>query len=166
MIRRASGTLSVHEHTREPWLQRHMFEFRHRVPIRRPPQDVFALLTRFEDVPKFVPQVVSAEQTSVGELGVGTIFVQRGRLFGRTVETPTVVTTFEPPSRFGYRTDGGPVPYQAIYDLLPRDAHTLLEATVTVRMRGAVRALEPLVGRGVRRVYLRNLECLRELLEH
>jgi uncharacterized protein YndB with AHSA1/START domain len=63
-----------------------MFEFHEAVRISRPPEDVFALLTRFEEIPKFVPQVVSAEQTSTGEVSVGTTFVQRGRFLGRTVE--------------------------------------------------------------------------------
>ncbi len=142
-----------------------MFAFRHAVRIRRPPQDVFELLTRFEEIPKFVPQVTSAEQTSAGPVALGTTFVQRGRFLGRTVETPTVVTTFEPVSRFGYRAARGPVPYEALYDFAPSDGGTLLEATVTVRLRGAARVLEPLVGRLVQRVYVRNLERLRDLLE-
>ena len=41
-----------------------MFSFRHEVSIRRSREEVLALLMRFEDIPKFVPQVVSAEQTS------------------------------------------------------------------------------------------------------
>jgi ligand-binding SRPBCC domain-containing protein len=142
-----------------------MFEFREAVRVSRPPEDVFALLTRFEDIPKFVPQVVSAEQTSAGEVSVGTTFVQRGRFLGRTVETPTVVTTHEPPSRFGYRADQGPVPYEALYDFTRSDGGTLLEAAVTVRLRGAARGLEPLVGRFVRRAYASNLERMRDLLE-
>ena len=142
-----------------------MFAFRQAVQIRRSSEDVFALLTRFEDIPKFVPQVVSAEQTSAGEVGIGTTFVQRGRLFGRMVETPTVVTTYEPPSRFGYRADQGPVPYEALYHLAPSDGGTVLEATVAVRLRWPVRPLEPLVGRLVRRTYARNLGRMRELLE-
>jgi ligand-binding SRPBCC domain-containing protein len=142
-----------------------MFEFHEAVRISRPPEDVFALLTRFEDIPKFVPQVVSAEQTSAGEVSAGTTFVQRGRFLGRTVETPTVVTTHEPPSRFGYRADQGPVPYEALYDFIPSDGGTLLQAAVTVRLRGAARGLEPLVGRLVRRAYARNLERMRDLLE-
>ncbi len=133
--------------------------------VRRPPQHVFALLTRFEDIPKFVPQVASAEQTSAGELAVGTSFVQRSRFLGRTVEIPTVVTTLEPHSRFGYRADRGPLPYQALYDFSASNGWTLLEAAVTVCRRGAARALEPLVRRFVQHVYARNLDRLRDLLE-
>jgi uncharacterized protein YndB with AHSA1/START domain len=142
-----------------------MFQFRHSVRIRRRPRDVFALLTRFEDIPKFVPQVVSAEQTSAGDVAVGTTFVQRGRFLGRTVETPTVVTTVEPHSRFGYRADRGPVPYEALYDFVPLEGGTRLDATVTFRLRGAGRVLEPLLARYLRRVYARNLERMRDLLE-
>jgi Polyketide cyclase / dehydrase and lipid transport len=109
--------------------------------------------------------VTSAEQTSAGEVAVGTSFVQRGRFLGRTVETPTVVTTFQPHSRFGYRADRGPLPYEALYDFTPRDGGTLLQATVTVRPRGAARALEPLVRRFVQHVYTRNLDRMRDLLE-
>lgn len=142
-----------------------MFSFRQAVSIRRPPQAVFELLTRFEEIPKYVPQVTSAEQTSPGEVSVGTTFVQRGRLLGRTVETPTVVTTFEPYTRFGCRADRGPAPYEALYEFVASDGGTRLEARVTVRLRGAARFLEPLVGPVIRAIYARNLKRIRDLLE-
>lgn len=142
-----------------------MFTFRESVHIARPPEDVFAALTRFEDIPRFVPQVVSAEQTSLGEVAVGTTFVQRGRILGRTVETPTVVTTFEPHSRFGYRANEGPLPYEAAYTFHPTDEGTLLEADVTGRPKRLTRALEPLLRPLMQRVYSRNLVRLKELVE-
>ncbi len=142
-----------------------MFTFRHALTIRCSREDVLSLLTRFEDIPKFVPQVVSAEQTTPGDVGVGTGFVQRGRFLGRTVETPTVVTTFEPPSRFAYRAEQGPVPYEALYELTPSNGGTLLVAHVTLAFRGVVRPLESLLGWYLQRVYARNLERLRDLLE-
>ena len=142
-----------------------MFTFRHELIIRRSPEEVLALLTRFEDIPKFVPQVASAEQTTPGEVGVGTIFVQRGRFLGRTVETPTAVTVFEPPSRFAYRAERGPFPYEARYELTSRNAGTVLAADVTLRLRGLARVLEPLLGQYLGRVYSRNLDRMRELLE-
>ena len=142
-----------------------MFQFHRALIIHRPPEEVFGLLTRFEDIPKFVPQVVSAEQTSPGEVNVGTTFVQSGRLLGRTLATPTVVTVFAPPVRFAYRTDQGPVPYEAFYFFTPRDGGTVLEAAVKVRLRGPARAVEPIAGRLVRRAYAQNLQRMRELLE-
>lgn len=142
-----------------------MFEFRQALTVRRPPEDVFRLLTRFADIPRFVPQVVSAEQTSEGPVSVGTTFVQRVRLLGATIETPTVVTVFEPFHRFGYRAEEGPVPYEAVYGFQAIDGATRLEADVRVSLRGAARAIEPIAGRLVQRAYRRNLERMRSLLE-
>jgi hypothetical protein len=142
-----------------------MFAFRLSLVIRRPPADVFGLFIRFEEIPKYVPQLTSAEQTSPGEVSVGTTFVQRARFLGRTVETPTVVTTFEPYTRFGYRADEGPLPYEAHYAFTPSDEGTLLEADVRVRPPRLARPLQPLLGRLVPRVYARNLDRMRTLLE-
>ena len=85
------------------------------------------------------PRRAQAEQTSPGEVSIGTTFVQRGRLLGRTVDTPTVVTTFEPYTRFGYRADRGPAPYEALYEFFAAEGGTRLEARITVRLRGAAR---------------------------
>jgi hypothetical protein len=60
-----------------------MLRFQVHLVIRRPPREVLCLLTRLEDILKFVPQVVSAKRTSPGPVPVGTMFVQRGSLFGR-----------------------------------------------------------------------------------
>ena len=142
-----------------------MFKFRQAVHIARPPNEVFDALTRFEDIPKFVPQVTSAEQTSPGEVSVGTTFVQRSRLLGKTVETPTLVTAFEQYSRFAYRADEGPLPYEAAYRFRRVEGGTMLEADVTGRPRGMAHAFEPLAKRLVPRIYRRNLERFKALLE-
>ncbi len=76
-----------------------------------------------------------------------------------------MVTTFEPYTRFGYRADRGPAPYEALYEFVAADGGTRLEARVTVRLRGAARFLEPLVGPLIRVMYARNLERMRDLLE-
>ncbi len=110
-------------------------------------------------------EIRSAEQTSAGEVSVGTTFVQRARVLGRPMEVPTVVTIFEPLARFGYQADEGPLPYEAIYAFSRRADVTLLAADVTLRPRGVAWLLAPLAGRLVRTAYRRNLERMRELLE-
>ena len=57
------------------------------------------------------------------------------------------------------------MPYKALYDLTSRNGGTLLAADVTLWLRGPARVLEPLLGRYLHRVYARNLERLRVLLE-
>ena len=78
---------------------------------------------------------------------------------------PIEVTVCEPYDRFGYRAEQGPFPYEAVYDFSSSDGGTLLEADVTMRLRGPARVFEPLVGRLGRRAYAQNLERMRVLLE-
>jgi hypothetical protein len=60
----------------DPWLgEGYGVHVRVSLTIRRTPEAVFELLARFEDIPNFVSQVDSAENTSCGSAGVGT-FVQ------------------------------------------------------------------------------------------
>ena len=141
-----------------------MFTFRVDLVIRRPPEAVLELLTRFQDIPKFVPQVESAEQTSPGAVGVGTTFVQRGRILGRRVETPTRVTIHEPPHRFAY-TAAGVLPYTARYTLSGVAEGTRLDADVSMQPRGLLRLLEPLLAAQLPKLYRANLDRMRQLLE-
>ena len=94
--------------------------------IRRPVEEVFAFMATgfFENRPKWLPQAVESEQTSVGEMQVGTT----GRQLYMSkeaglVETNYIVREYEPPTRFAtdstvtYGTpgngQGGPVTYSA-----------------------------------------------------
>jgi hypothetical protein len=81
------------------------------------------------------------------------------------LELPTVVTIFDPPMRYGYRTNEGPVPYESVYILDPYDGTTRLDVDVTVRPRGLIRLLQPLMARKARTAYVRNLGRMRSLLE-
>jgi carbon monoxide dehydrogenase subunit G len=141
-----------------------VFTFRVSLTIRRSPEAVLDLLTRFEDIPKFVPQVDSAEQTSSGPVGLGTTFVQRGHLFGQRVETPTRVTVHDPPHRFAYQA-AGVLPYTAHYRFIALPEGTRLDVDVTMEPRGLLRLLEPLLARQLPKLYRANLHRMRELLE-
>jgi carbon monoxide dehydrogenase subunit G len=141
-----------------------VFTFQVSLTIRRPREAVLDLLTRFEDIPKFVPQVDSAEQTSSGPIGVGTTFVQRGHLLGRRIETPTRVTVHDPPHRFGYQA-AGVLPYTAYYRFIALPEGTRLDVAVSMQARGLLRLLEPLLAWQLPKLYRANLHRMRQLLE-
>ena len=101
-------------------------EGKYSLNIRRPVEEVFAFMATgfFENRPKWLPQAVESEQTSVGEMQVGTT----GRQLYKSkeeglVETNYIVREYEPPTRFAtdstvtYGTpgngQGGPVTYSA-----------------------------------------------------
>jgi carbon monoxide dehydrogenase subunit G len=141
-----------------------VFTFQVSLTIRRPPEAVLDLLTRFEDIPKFVPQVDSAEQTSSSPVGVGTRFVQRGHFLGRRIETPTRVTVHDPPYRFGYQA-AGLLPYTAHYRPIAVPEGTRMDVDVSMQPRGPLRLLEPLLARQLPKLCRANLDRMRQLLE-
>jgi uncharacterized protein YndB with AHSA1/START domain len=141
-----------------------VFTFEISLTIRRSPEAVLDLLTRFEDIPQFVPQVDSAEQTSSGRVGVGTTFVQRGHLFGRRIETPTRVIEHDPPHRFGYQA-AGLLPYTTHYRFNALPEGTRLDVDVSMQPRGLLRLVEPLLAWQLPKLYRANLHRMRHLLE-
>jgi hypothetical protein len=88
---------------------------------------------------------------------VGTTFVQRGSPLRPTTETATTVTTYQPPTRFGYRGEG-PIPYEAqcAFDAVPDGRH--LTADVASMPEGAHRLLEPVLAPVLIRFYRANLD--------
>jgi uncharacterized protein YndB with AHSA1/START domain len=54
------------------------------VEINRPVEEVFAYATDIKNWPKWHETLLKAEQTSAGELGVGTTFKGKGSMEGRT----------------------------------------------------------------------------------
>jgi hypothetical protein len=141
-----------------------VFQLRLIQTIRRTPADVLALLTSFREIPRYVPEVSAAEQTSPGPVRAGTTFVQHGRFLGRRKTVPTTVTLYEPPHRFGYST-AGPLPYEAEYTLTAVAEGTRLRAEVVVRPRWPLALLEPLLVWNVTSLYRRNLDRMRQILE-
>lgn len=141
-----------------------MFQFAERVFISRSLDDVFSLLTSFEDIPRYVPEVRAAEHTSPGPPGTGSIFVQHLRFLGLRRDIPTLVTDWEPPVRFAYRSTRPPV-YESRYHLTSEGSRTLLEASVTVEPTGWWRLTEPIVRWRMPTIYQTNLMRLKALLE-
>jgi hypothetical protein len=141
-----------------------VFRFQLIQTIRRTPEDVLALLTSFREMPRYVPEISAAEQTSAGPVRVGTTFVQHGRFLGRRMAVSTMVTVHEPPRHFGYRA-AGPLPYEAVYTLTPVREGTQLRAEVVVRPRWPLALLEPLLVRKVPSLYRKNLARMRQILE-
>ena len=141
-----------------------VFQFQLIQTIRRTPEDVLALLTSFGEIPKYVPAVSAAEQTSPGPVRVGTTFVQHGRFLGWRMAASTTVTVHEPPHRFGYSAVG-PLPYEAVYTLTPVPGGSRLRAEVTVRPHWPLALLEPLLTWNVPGFYRKNLDRMRQVLE-
>ena len=77
--------------------------------IDRPVKDVFAFVADPNNMSKWNSTVVSLEQITPGEVGVGTKFKSTGEMMGRRVEGEMQVTAYEPNTKCGFQVNAGPI---------------------------------------------------------
>ena len=71
------------------------------IEIKRPVDKVFAYTTDAKSWPKWQSFILEAEQTSQGQIGIGTTFKGTNRMMGLRVEWAAKVTEYEPNRRWG-----------------------------------------------------------------
>ena len=79
------------------------------VLIDRPMKDVFAFVANPNNMSKWNSAVVSLEQVSPGDVGVGTKFKSVGEMMGRRIEGEMQVTAYEPNTKCGFQVNAGPM---------------------------------------------------------
>jgi carbon monoxide dehydrogenase subunit G len=141
-----------------------METFQNTVTIRRPPDDVFAFLADFENVPAWNYAIVETRKVSPGPVGVGTTYRQT-RSVPRRSEEGFEVTVFEPASRLEVRGEIGPFRARARYALEPSGSGTRLTNAVQLQSSGLLRLVAPLATSRVKRAVAANLDALRQVLE-
>lgn len=142
-----------------------MKAFQNVVAIRRPPEEVFAFLADFQNVPSWNYAIEQTRKTSVGPAGVGATYRQTRTLPSRNEET-FEVTVFESPMRLAVKGQIGPFHARVSYLLNPAAGGTRLANDVELEPSSALlRLMGPLAARQVKAAVARNLGALKELLE-
>lgn len=78
--------------------------------INRPPGEVFAYVTRYENDPIWLGAIVESVQTSQGPIGVGTRLRRTGRVLGRHLPTTAEIIEYVPGSKSCFKSLSGPLP--------------------------------------------------------
>ena len=76
-----------------------MFTFSHSIFIDRPVEDVWAYVSDVTNHPEFGPSLTS-EWTSEGPPGVGSTYRSTSRFLGRTVDSTSEITSWNPLHQF------------------------------------------------------------------
>lgn len=142
-----------------------MIEIRNSLRINRPVEDVFAFVTKVENLPKWAGPVTEARQTSEGPVGVGTTQIQVAQFLGRRAESSQEVTEYELNKKFSSKTTSGPLPIEVHYTFEPVDGGTRLQLEGNVEAGGFFRLAESVVGRMLQRQTDADAQTLKELLE-
>lgn len=133
--------------------------------IKRPVEDVFAVISNPEDSPKWSSTSLEAKQTSPGPIGVGTTARFVGKFLGRRIESESVVTEFEPNRKYTWENKTGPFPFKGSVTLEQIEGGTRVNAAAEIEPGGFFKLAEPLLMSMARRQFQSDLDNLKDLME-
>ena len=136
-----------------------------RISVSRPPDEVFAFISNFENNPKWQSGMQEAQFTSKGPLGVGSTYVQVAKFLGRRIESTFEVVEYVPNRLVKAASTSGsfPITFTRIVDSGMDGA--VVSAIVEGDATGFFKLAEPLLARMVRRTVNADYRTLKALLE-
>ena len=139
-------------------------EFSNRLLIRRPPEDVFAFVADFSQLPTWNYAITSTRQVTPGPVALGSAFRQV-RSIPSVAEEEFAVTEWEPGRRAAITGDFGPFSGTLSYRVEPAKTGTLLTNDVELSPRGVLGVVGKIAGPRLKTAIAQNLEVLRSRLE-
>ncbi len=106
-----------------------------------------------------------AEQTSLGQVGIGTTFKGKTRMMGRTSKWTAKLTEYEPFKRWAKVIDSGSVVIddELIFD--PLEGGTKLTIVYDVKVSGLLKMLSSMIDSSMRKQLKLDLINLKGILE-
>jgi uncharacterized protein YndB with AHSA1/START domain len=142
-----------------------MAQFKTSLVIRRPVEDVFAFVSNYQNSPRWVSGALEHTKVSVGPIGVGTVIRTTGRAVGLRVEATRIVTAYEPPARYAFKTEYQQMPVTTTFLFEPVQVSTRLTVVVEGEPTGLFKTATPLVLGAIRQQFEGDLRRLKTLLE-
>ena len=135
------------------------------VLIDKPVKDVFAFITNAANMPKWNAAVVSMEQITPGDVGVGTKFKNVGEMMGRRIEGEMEVIAFEPDTKYGFQMNAGPVQVSITLTFKTVGTGTKLSLNAQGNPGGFFKLAEGVMQGRVKSMMEENLARLKSVLE-
>ena len=130
--------------------------------IEAPVAEVFEYLSDLRNVADWMTGVVSAEQTSDGEMGLGSTALVIRELMGQRFEAPLTVTEFDPPRRVVIGSEVSGVKANVQLGLQPDGDATELEFAMEIRGSMLTAFMEPMIANAAGSDIDVSLERIRE----
>ncbi|NIP23270.1 MAG: hypothetical protein GWN33_01825 [Gammaproteobacteria bacterium] len=142
-----------------------MYKFEKTIIINQPPEEVFEFITNPANAPKWRDNSVSSEWTSDDPIGIGSTQKNVGRFMGRELESTSEVTVWDPPNEYGWKSVGGPIPFEANQKLESKEDGTLLTFSGWAELGGFFKVAEGLVGQQLEKQMDKDLTGLKVYME-
>jgi len=133
--------------------------------IDRPVKDVFAFVSNPNNMSKWNSAVVSIQQVTPGDVGVGTKFKTVGEAMGRRLEGEMQVQAFEPDTKCGFQLQAGPMQMNLTMSFKTVGTGTKLSLNVQGNPSGVFKLAEGVMTGQVKSLMQGNLDKLKSVLE-
>jgi uncharacterized protein YndB with AHSA1/START domain len=142
-----------------------MNEFTIVTVVRRPVEDVFAVIRDVDQAPLWMPGLSEARITGDGPLGSGSTLIYRGTFLGRRYDMHAECTGLTENKHFATKTATGPFYLETDAVLEPVAEGTRVTSTYRGESRGFFKLAEPLVVRLSKKHWETAMDNARALLE-
>ena len=126
-------------------------ELEHNITIQRPVQEVFAFVSRAENMPRWAEKITEAVQTSDGPVEIGTTCYVVSKAMGVEAKQDFVVTEYERDRLYAARSTSGPVAMEIRFSLETTDGGTRLHVTSSAELSGFMKLASPLLIRRLKK---------------
>lgn len=130
-----------------------------------PVKDVFTFVSDPNNMSKWNSAVVSIQQITPGEVGVGTKFKTVGQAMGRKLEGELQVQTYEPENQCGFQLNAGPMQMNMTLSLKTVGTGTKLSLNVQGNPAGVFKLAEGVMTGQVKSLMEGNFAKLKSVLE-
>ena len=133
--------------------------------IDRPVKEVFAFVSNLNNMSQWNSAVVSLEQITPGDVGVGSKFKSVGEMMGRRIEGEVQVTSYEPDSKTGFQMNAGPMQMNVTISFKPVGTGTKVSLNAQGNPAGVFKLAEGMLQGRVKSMMEENLARLKSVLE-
>jgi uncharacterized protein YndB with AHSA1/START domain len=138
---------------------------RHTIDIKRPIEEVFAVLTDVTLTGRWYPAKVEEWWTTPPPHGVGSVRRARVLVMGHGVENDAVVTTYEPPRLAALKGLSSTAPFEAKLSFEPIDGGTRVDVETVFHLHGVMRLIGPMFVKNYERGWERGLANAKRMME-
>jgi len=134
--------------------------------VDKPIKEVFAFVSNPNNMSKWNSAVVSIQQVTPGDVGVGTKFKTVGEMMGRKLEGEMQVKVYEPDSQTGFQLQAGPMKMDLTMSFKTVGTGTKLSLHVEGNPAGVFKLAEGMMVGQVKSLMEGNLNKLKSVLEN
>jgi carbon monoxide dehydrogenase subunit G len=133
--------------------------------VDRPLQEVFDFMSDPLNMPKWQSMIASIEQVTPGSITVGSKYSVHAEMLGRRMEGVMEITAHEPPVKFGFTNQAGPMQVTVTVTLKPVGMGAKITINAQGNPAGVFKLAEGPLTHQIKGQMEKNLAKLKSVLE-